>query len=101
MFQNIVAVEVVAGNIISIDFDMEVLGIAHRVKYVALGSGLAMTAWSHIKLARSGSKLSPADKACTAFAFVMFLPSWGRNPWLAKVFIMGQGPRTVETVSIS
>lgn len=55
-----------------------------------------MIAWSHIKLARSGSKLSPADKAWTAFAFVMFLPSCGRKPWLAKVFIMGQGPRTEE-----
>jgi len=65
------------------------------VKNVEFGSGFAMIAMSNIKLANDVLKLSAADNADTVVSFVMFLPLWGRNPWFAKVFIMGQGPRSM------
>lgn len=70
--------------------------VAHSVKKVALGSGLAMTAWSHMIPASSALKLIPVPKAWIAFSRVMFRPSRGRKPWFARVFIIGQGPRTTR-----
>jgi hypothetical protein len=66
----------------------------NRVKKVALGSGLAMTALSNMMPARTGSKSSPEVRPDTTTSLVRPRPSWGRKPWLARVFIMGQGPRT-------
>lgn len=74
--------------------------MAYSVKNVALGSGLAITAWSHIIPASSALKLIPVPKAWIAFSRVMFLPSRGRKPWFARVFIIGQGPRTRYAVSV-
>lgn len=51
------------------------LGIAYRVKNVALGSGLAMIACSHIIAASETLKLMAVFKAWIALSFVMFLPS--------------------------
>lgn len=67
------------------------MGFAHRVKKVAFGSGFALIAMSNIRLANDSLKLSPAPRPEMAFCRVMFRPSRGRKPWLARVFIMGQG----------
>jgi hypothetical protein len=66
-----------------------------RVKNVAFGSGFAIIACSHIKDARLSLKFIAAVRAWIALSFVMFVPSCGRKPWFASVFIIGQGPRTV------
>lgn len=65
-----------------------------RVKNVALASGLAMMAWDHMSSAIDWLKFKAVVRAWTAFSRVMLVPSWGRKPWLARVFIIGQGPRT-------
>lgn len=69
-------------------------GCPYRVKNVALGSGLTTIAMSNIRLASEALKLRAADSPSMIVFRVMFLPSWGRKPWFASVFIMGQGPRT-------
>lgn len=63
----------------------------YRVKKVAFGSGFALIAMSNIKLPRDSLKLRPALRPEIAFCRVMFRPSRGRKPWLARVFIMGHG----------
>lgn len=68
--------------------------MSYRVKKVALGSGLTTMAMSNIRLASEALKLRAADRPSMTVFRVMFLPSWGRKPWFARVFIMGQGPRT-------
>ena len=70
------------------------------MKNVAFGSGLAIIACCHIILAMLLLKLSPSCRALTAFSNVIFLPSRGKKPWLARVFIIGQGPRTVINASV-
>lgn len=44
--------------------------------------------------ARVGSKFRPEVRAETTAGLVRSRPERGRKPWLARVFIMGQGPRT-------
>ena len=47
----------------------------YRVKKVAFGSGFAIRACSHIKVASEVLKLMAVVRAWTAFSFVMFPPS--------------------------
>lgn len=42
---------------------VKMIKMSYSVKNVALGSGLAITAWSHIIPASSASKLMPFPKA--------------------------------------
>lgn len=55
-------------------------GRSYSVKKVAFGLGLAMMAWSNMRLARLESKFRAADKAATVLSLVMFLPSRCKNP---------------------
>lgn len=49
--------------------------MAYRVKNVALGSGLAITACCHMIVATDSLKLRAEVKAWTAFSKVMLVPS--------------------------
>ena len=72
---------------------------AYRVKKVAFGSGLATVAILNIKLASDALKFSPSPKPRVSTSLVIPLPSCGRKWWLARVFNIGHGPRTMHTVS--
>lgn len=102
MLKNIVAVEMVPGLF---EVRSDLVGICyfllrweqftHSVKYVALGSGLATTPISNIRLESEELKFRASRRPSTSVSLVMFLPSCGRNPWFASVFIIGHGPRTI------
>lgn len=75
--------------------------MTYRVKNVALGqSGLAGIAAPNMTDPRDLLKLSPSLRALTTLYSVRFRPSLGRKPWLAKVFIIGHGPRTITGQSV-
>lgn len=98
MLQDIMSVEMVTGWSASLSYipNRVQYSISYRAKNVAFGSGLAIKAMSNIRLPREALKLRPADKPLITTSLVKFLPSRGRKPWFASVFIMGQGPRTVQ-----
>lgn len=64
------------------------------MKKVAFGSGLALIPCLKNRIVNSSLKLSPSFKPLIKGACVIFLPSRGMNPWFARVFNIGQGPRT-------
>ncbi|KAL2108461.1 hypothetical protein VUR80DRAFT_3795 [Thermomyces stellatus] len=54
-----------------------------------------MAIWN-INSASDLSKLRPSRSPLTTASCVRLRPSRGRKPWFARVFSMGQGPRTVR-----
>jgi hypothetical protein len=56
---------------------------------------------SNMRLPKDSLKFRAEARASTTTSRVRFRPSCGRKLWFARVFIMGQGPRTIHSTVVN